>query len=219
SQETMLLQQQINELKRAMQTRDNTPNNINVRQENIPFGEYDDSRILDKENDFLVVPIQYIKHGRGYSLSGYFKNGKQKLAPHNIPIYFNREFDEVTHHENGIKIIPFSQFVCNSKADAEFIENSPHYGITIFKGLQNAKNVDLSMVDKYEGSIITVQRMSDDQLMANCVSKGIDLHQPKETLRAQLIRRLISDYMEQESELIGARQASMQKDLFEPPAQ
>ncbi len=217
SSETMQMQQQINELRRMLLQQQSKPTSISVQQEKVPFGEYDDSRIPDKENDFLTPPVEYIKHGKGYALSVYFNRGQQILAPHNIPIYFNKEFDEVTYHDGNAKIVPFSRFVCNSKADMEFIEGSPHYGVTIFRGLQNAKNVDLSMIDKYEGSIITVQRMTDEQLMANCVSKGIDLRQPQETLKAQLIKRMITDLNKQEEQLIGARQEEMVKEVMSPP--
>ena len=217
SESEIRMQHQINEMRKMLENMKGTPASINVKQERLPFGEYDDSAIEDKDADFMEKAVCYVMFGRGYSLSGYPRNGVMKTAPHNVPIYFKREFDEVTYHENYAKVIPFSRYTCNSKADSKFIEESPYFGTIIFRDYESVKNVDVEMVDKYEMAIISVQRMNDNELMAACVAKGIDVRQPKETLKHLLIKNLMKGYLDAEEQLSGARQENMRKELFEPP--
>jgi len=215
--EVEALRQQVEELRRIVLMQGQQPTTVNVKQETKPFGDYDDSEI--PADDFLEEPEVYVVYGRGYCLSAYFKDGRETKSPNNAPIYFKRAHDEVTYHEENARIIPFSQYVCKSKAISKFIRQSPYYGITVclLKDSQKLKSVDMSRVDKYEAAIISVQRMTDSELFSNCVSRGIETRSNKDGMRAELIRKMIAAYEMQDSDLLNIRKNDMIKEVMEKP--
>lgn len=201
------MRNELKELKLIMQGLKNNPptqpvfTNATIQKEQIAFGTYNANNI--PVNDYLPKQKRYIKLGKGYSLSSYIKDGKVILAPFNMPIYFRREFDELSGENN--RVIPFCEYKTHSKLESEFIENSPYWNITIHATKEEAENVDMTSVDKMESVILSVQRMDNNSILAKAASLNMDIHQDEAKLRAAITKVMISQEMNRDLQLQNDR--------------
>jgi hypothetical protein len=194
-----------------------TPTTVNVKEEVAAFGNYDDSKLGD--DDYLEDPDLFICYGRGFALGSYFRMGKLVKSPINDTIYFKRQHDETTYHDDNAKIIPFSGYPCYSKAISKFIKESPYFGITIVLGEEKRKlkQIGMNEITEYETVITSVNRMTDQDLVNICHGRGLDIRLPKDQMRAQLIKTMIQDVINKSKELVETRKSEMIKEAFEKP--
>jgi len=200
SKEVDELKRRVEELKELVRQSVSRPQqhvitNPVFQQEKVPFGiKRVDNDVPD--DDYLVNPKTYVTVGKGFILSVYSKNGKDVLAPFNQPIYFRREFDELEGDNN--RVIPFSQYRTHSKIEAKFIEESPYYGVTIHSSLAGAKSINMSNVDKIESVIYNVNRMDKNALMAYAVSRGLNIRDGEDKLRAAITKMRVAEEMDRD---------------------
>jgi hypothetical protein len=175
--------------------------NAVIQKEKVEFGKYNSESIPD--DDYLPKKKTYIKVGKGWVLSTYYKNGKEVLAPFNMPIYFRREFDEIVGENN--RVIPFSHYSTNSRKESEFIEQSPYFGVIVHTTKEEAESVDMTSVDRMENVIMNVQRMDKNSILAKAASLGLNIREDEQKLRAAITKIMISQEMSREAQLQNTR--------------
>jgi len=89
--------------------------------------------------------------------------------------------------------------------------------ICLLQESRKLKDIDMATVDKYESAIVGIQRMTKQELFTVCAGRGIEVRNNEDAMRAELIRKTIASYDEQDRELIGRRQAEAFKEVFEKP--
>lgn len=210
------LQDELNEVKRNQATTVAQPHfeRAEFIQQKKPFGQYE---IAQKPvGDFMVKAKTYVMVGKGYSLPAYIKDGQEVVAPFNQPLYFRKEFDEVSYADGNEKLIPFSVYKTHSKAEARFIEESPYFGITIHLTKDAAMSVDLTTIDRIETVILRINSLDNNAILARAASMGMDLGQSADKLKSAIIKYDVQTEMARAEQVVGSRvlQREMDNEAF-----
>jgi len=161
--------------------------------------------------DRLSKPVTFLMRGRGLILSVYMKQGSEIYAPYNRPIRFVHTSSDIRRGGLAEDTLHFSTFSTWSAKEADFVRESPYYNTLIFESITKAMNYDPKLTSAIEQATSHVSAMTDDMVLSNAVSHGVDKSLPITDIKKILTNFKIQEVLEQEDYFEKKAQQTMKE--------
>jgi hypothetical protein len=159
-----------------------------------PVEDKKEESLLD---DYLDAPVSFYCHTFGLIIGSYRYRGKEMLPPNGIISFRNTARMQVSKlGQRDARIVSLCSFSTRSRREAEYIRNSPQYGVIIFEKSNEARNVELQMVDIMSDVSSEVNHRSQAQLIQMALDRGVKVTDNVDDLRRMLIDSLTKERMQ-----------------------
>lgn len=170
-------------------------------QEDFETTEY--SNVKDEslsDEDLLPMNefVTFIAHKVGYTLVDK-RVGKRMFKAPLGKIEFKYEATKRVSAGRETEIFNWCSYTCKSKAELEWIETHPLYGIMFFGSLNQAKSLDAKKAAKLARLMTTLGNLGQSDLINMAKQNGLDVINDPQELRASIASKLADDQMRQES--------------------
>jgi hypothetical protein len=142
------------------------------------------------KEDLLPEPIVLYTNSVGFFISDYEINGVPYLIPFKKPLKFRLlQRYEVVGADGKKYKVSLSYVVVWSRSILEWIRKYPNYNITIFEKYEIVKNTDVRLSRKKAEINRGINMLSPWQLKAEARAAGININQPEEQIREELLTK------------------------------
>ena len=148
-------------------------------------------RVIDK-NDILPERKIYITRGKGLLLNVYLSaEGSEIYPPYENNILFKLVTSDIGRDNLAENTIHYASYETWSKSEAEYIENSPYFNVTIFDSAAKIASINPAFISMIENASRYVATLTETQILNIAVQYGIDKHLPLDQIRRRSEERRV----------------------------
>lgn len=169
--------------------------------------------VEDLKDDYLDNPVIFFAYSSNFSIHGDKKRGVESTPPTGA-VKFKTVIRTKRQGRKGTQVISVSSVKVHSKALAEWLENHSQYGIQFFKSMDSAMTVDTTWAQKLVEANHSVQRLSDQQVIARCKQEGIAITTDPEAMRKELVAHVAKKNKQRQDDMMYGhlRKAQIEND-------
>lgn len=148
--------------------------------------EEDKQYVADLEDDYLENPVIFFAYSSNFSIHGDKKRGVTSTPPTG-PVKFKTVIRTKRKGRKGTQVISVSSVKVHSKALANWLEGHSQFGISFFRDMDAAMSIDTTWAQKLVEANSSVQRLSDQQVIARCKQEGLPIGTDPDAMRKLLV--------------------------------
>jgi hypothetical protein len=158
--------------------------------------------IAELEDDWLEVPVVFFAYSINFSIHGDNNLGKSTKPPHGAvrfkPIIRTKRPGK---GRRGEEVISVSSIKVHSKAVVEYLRNHSQFGIAFFENMDSVLNIDSGWAQRLIEANQSIQRLSDQQIIARCRQEGIPIGTDIVKMRKALVENMAEKSLAKQREL------------------
>ena len=159
--------------------------------------------VAELTDDWLDNPAVFFAYSINYSIHGDKKRGVESTPPQG-PVKFEPIVRQKRAGRRGEEVISVSSVKVHSKSVADYLRNHSQFGIAFFENMDSVLNINAGWAQKLIEANSSIQRLSDQQVIARCKQERIpittDVTQMRKTLVEKIAERSIA---QQENMMYG----------------
>jgi hypothetical protein len=175
--------------------------------------EEDRNYIEDLADDYIDNPIIFFAYSSNFSIHGDKKRGVSSTPPTGA-VKFKTVIRTKRKGRKGTQVISVSSVKVHSKALAQWLENHSQFGISFFKSMDSAMTVDTTWAQKLVEANHSVQRLSDQQVIARCRQEGVAIGTDPDAMRKELVAHVAKKNKQRQDDIMYGhlRKANIEND-------
>lgn len=142
--------------------------------------------IQDLEEDWLDVPVVFFAYSINFSIHGDNCRGKATKPPQGA-VRFKPIIRSKRKGRKGDEVISVSSIKIQSKSAAEYLRNHSQFGIAFFENMDSVLNIDSGWAQKLVEANQSIQKLSDQQIIARCRQQKIPISADVPSMRKALV--------------------------------
>jgi hypothetical protein len=155
-------------------------NQFNAKLQKLKLGaakealESDADYITELEEDWLDIPVVFFAYSINFSIHGDNNRGKSTKPPQG-PVRFRPIIRTKRQGRKGPEIISVSSIKVHSSSVANYLRSHSQFGIAFFENMDSVLNIDSGWAQKLIEANQSIQRLSDQQIIARCRQENIPI--------------------------------------------
>jgi hypothetical protein len=155
-------------------------NQFNAKLQKMKLGtskealESDANYIAELEDDWLETPVVFFAYSINFSIHGDNNRGKSTKPPQGA-VRFKPIIRTKRQGKKGPEIISVSSIKVNSRSVRDYLRGHSQFGIAFFENMDSVLNIDSGWAQKLIEANQSIQRLSDQQIIARCRQEGISI--------------------------------------------
>ena len=145
--------------------------------------------VAELEEDWSEVPAVFFAYSINFSIHGDKKMGKSSESPQGA-IKFKPIIRSKKQTRKGTEVISVSSVKINSKATIKWLRSHSSFGIAFFENMESALNIDSGWAQRLIEANNSIQRLSDQQIIARCRQEGIPIGTDPIAMRKSLVEHV-----------------------------
>ena len=148
-------------------------------------------------NDVLTEPVTFFAYSYIFGFNGYKKYGQLIENPMKRSIRFHHLYRYSKGTGRGKEFVSMCVAKIYSKKEAEYVRNSPLYGIRFFEDISKASSVDIGFAQKLSDATHSLSGLNDHQIVQKAIQQyKIAPSTDIEKMRSELIHKIAEDLIQ-----------------------
>jgi hypothetical protein len=156
--------------------------------------------VADLEDDWLESPAVFFAYSINFSIHGDKRLGKDIQSPQGA-IRFKPIIRSKRQTQKGVEVISVSSVKIHSKAVAEWLRTHSSFGIAFFENMESALNIDSGWAQRLIEANQSIQRLSDQQIIARSRQEGLPISTDPVQMRKDLVEHIATRSIKKHNEL------------------
>lgn len=161
----------------------------------------DYSYVADLEEDWLDTPAVFFAYSINYSIHGDKKRGVESKPPQGA-VRFKPIVRQKRKGRKGEEVISVSSVKVHSKAVADYLRNHSQFGIAFFEDMDAVLNLNTGWAQKLIEANSSINRLSDQQIIARCKQEGLPVTTDVIMMRKSLVEKIAERSIAQQDQML-----------------
>jgi hypothetical protein len=157
--------------------------------------------IADLTEDWLDTPVVFFAYSINFSIHGDKKRGVESSPPQGA-IRFKPIVRTKRSGRKGEEVISVSSVKVHSKSVAEYLRNHSQFGIAFFENMDDVLNMNTNWAQKLIEANSSIQRLSDQQIIARCQQEGLPIGTDIIKMRKSLVESVAEKSVKRYDEMM-----------------
>jgi hypothetical protein len=162
--------------------------------------EADGDYIADLEDDWLDVPVVFFAYSINFSIHGDKQRGKATVPPQG-PVRFKPIIRTKRRRGKEEEVISVSSVKVHSRSVADWLRNHSQFGIAFFENMDSVLNIDSGWAQRLIEANQSIQRLSDQQVIARCRQENLTIGTDIVKMRKELVANIAEKSIKHQEEM------------------
>lgn len=163
--------------------------------------EADENYVSELEDDWLDNPAVFFAFSINFSIHGDVNRGVETKPPQGA-VKFKPIVRQKRQGRKGVEVISVSSVKVHSKAVAKYLRGHSQFGIAFFENMDSVLNMDAGWAHKLVEANNSIQRLSDQQVIARCRQFGLPVGTDVLAMRKSLVEDMASKALQQQDRVL-----------------
>lgn len=160
-----------------------------------------DTYVADLEDDWLDIPAVFFAYSINYSIHGDKKRGVESKPPQGA-VRFEPIVRQKRKGQKGEEVISVSSVKVHSKTVADYLRNHSQFGIAFFEDMDAVLNLNAGWAQKLIEANSSINRLSDQQIIARCKQEGLPVTTDVIQMRKTLVEKIAEKSIAQQDQML-----------------